>query len=77
MVQLTAKACYNHDNSENITQYFINIQSVAKYGFSYDKEKGKMAKILNHVKIITGYLNSIPGKHCIIERSHKKIGLRA
>lgn len=63
----TGKLAKNQYDLENITQYFDNIQPVAKYGFSYDKEKNKMAKVLYHVKVITGYMNSIPGKHCIIE----------
>ena len=63
----TGKLAKNQYDLEKIKQYFNNIQSVAKYGFSYDKEKGKMAKVLYHVKNVTGHLNSIPGKHRIIE----------
>jgi len=61
------KLTKNQFDLTNITQYFSKIQSVVKYGFSYDKKKGKKAKTLYHVKAVRGYLNSIPGKHYIIE----------
>ena len=47
--------------------YFSKIMSVAKYGFAPDKEKKKAEKTLYYVKIETVYLNSIPGKHRVIE----------
>lgn len=63
----TGKLSKNQYDFTNIAEYFKEILSIFKYGFAPDKEKGKAEKVLYHVKTITVHLNSIPGKHRIIE----------
>ena len=41
--------------------------SVSKYGFSADRNSGKLQKVLYHTKIKTLRLNSINGKHRVVE----------
>jgi hypothetical protein len=53
----------------NLSEFFINIASVAKYGFAPDKKTGKPEKTLYHTKAAAARLNSVPGKHRIIESS--------
>lgn len=63
----TGKLAKNQYDLTNIVEYFKEILSISKYGFAPDKEKGKSTKVLYHVKTVTVHLNSIPGKHRIIE----------
>lgn len=46
---------------------FQNILTYTKCGFAANKEKGKEEKTIYHTKIITGRLNSIDGKHRIVQ----------
>jgi hypothetical protein len=57
----------NQYDLTRLPKFFKSILSVAKCGFARDIETGKEAKVLYHVKIATLRLNSIPGKHRIIE----------
>jgi len=50
-----------------LPEYFKSFCSVAKYGFASDKKTGKIEKVLYHTKIKTLRLNSIVGKHRVIE----------
>lgn len=63
----TGKSAKNQYDLTNMTKYFNKILSVTGYGFAADQEKGKAEKTLYHVKTVTVHLNSIPGKHRIIE----------
>ena len=63
----SGKPAKNQYDLTRIVEYFKGILSVSKCGFAPDKEKGKSQKVLYHVKTITVHLNSIPGKHRIIE----------
>ncbi len=51
----------------NLPQYFKGISSVARCGFCADKQSGKKEKVLYHTKTVTACLNSISGRHRIIE----------
>jgi len=57
----------NQYDLTKLPKFFKSILSVAKCGFARDIETGKEAKVLYHVKIATVRLNSIPGKHRVIE----------
>lgn len=57
----------NQYDLEKLPKFFQSILDMAKCGFSRDIERGKEAKVLYHVKIATVRLNSIPGKHRIIQ----------
>ncbi len=46
---------------------FQNILTYTKCGFTADNKEGKEEKIIYHAKIITGRLNSIAGKHRIVQ----------
>jgi len=50
-----------------LPKFFKSFSSVSKYGFAGNKETGKLEKVLYHTKTSTLRLNSIPGKHRIIE----------
>ena len=50
-----------------LPEYFKSLCSVAKYGFAADKKTGKVQKVLYHTKIKTLRLNSIVGKHRVVE----------
>ena len=51
----------------NLPNVFQNILTYTKCGFAANKEKGKEEKTIYHTKIITGRLNSIAGKHRIVQ----------
>ncbi len=63
----TGKIAKNQYDLIGLPEFFKSISSVTKCGFAADEETGKKVKILYHAKIITARLNSIPGKHRIIE----------
>ncbi len=65
--KLTKKLAKNQYDLTNIVKFFKNVLPFVKCGFAPDAETGKNEKTLYHVKIITVRLNSIPGKHRIIE----------
>ena len=46
---------------------FKNISTWNKCGFAADKERGKEEKVIYHTKISTARLNSIAGKHRIVQ----------
>ena len=50
-----------------LPKFFKSFTSVAKYGFAADKETGRLEKVLYHTKMSTVRLNSISGKHRVIE----------
>lgn len=50
-----------------ISQCFKGVQSIIKCGFAPDKGKGKKAKVLYNVKTAIVKMNSMPGKHRVIE----------
>jgi hypothetical protein len=50
-----------------LPEYFKSFSSVAKYGFAADKKTGKVQKVLYHTKIKTLRMNSIVGKHRVVE----------
>jgi len=57
----------NQYDLTKLPEFFKSILSITKCGFARDIETGKEAKVLYHVKIATVRLNSIPGKHRVIE----------
>ncbi|MEA1900433.1 MAG: hypothetical protein U9N47_06695, partial [Thermodesulfobacteriota bacterium] len=67
--KLTPKGRLAKNQYDLITlpKVFKNILTFTKCGFAADKEKGKEEKTIYHTKIITGRLNSIAGKHRIIQ----------
>ncbi len=67
--KLTPKGRLAKNQYDLITlpKVFKTILTFTKCGFAADKEKGKDEKTLYHTKIITGRLNSIAGKHRIVQ----------
>jgi SRSO17 transposase len=63
----TGKLAKNQYDLPKLPKFFKSILSVTKCGFARDIETGKEAKVLYHVKIATVRLNSIAGKHRVIE----------
>jgi hypothetical protein len=51
----------------SLPEFFKSLCCVAKYGFAADKKTGKVQKVLYHTKIKTLRLNSIAGKHRVVE----------
>jgi hypothetical protein len=51
----------------HLPDIFETIFTFTKCGFSADKESGKEEKVLYHTKVITARLNSIAGKHRIVQ----------
>ena len=50
-----------------LPEFFKSLCSVVKYGFAADKKTGKVQKVLYHTKIKTLRMNSIVGKHRVVE----------
>jgi len=50
-----------------LPKFFKSFASVVKYGFAANKETGKLEKVLYHTKTSTIRLNSISGRHRVIE----------
>jgi SRSO17 transposase len=69
----TGKLSKDQHDLTNISEYFLKKSHIAKYGFAPDKEKGKAKKVLYHAKTVNVHLNSIPGKHRIIESTDPAI----
>jgi len=63
----TGKPAKNQYDLTNLAEYFKDIPHIVKCGFDRDEDKGKPEKVLYHTKAVTVHLNSIPGKHRIIE----------
>lgn len=57
----------NQTEAKRLPEYFKDIVSVSTCGFDADNQTGKKAKVLYHTKTATVRLNSISGKHRIIE----------
>ena len=57
----------NQYDQVSLPKIFKPYYSVAKYGFSADPKIGKVQKVLYHTKIKTLRLNSIVGKHRVVE----------
>ncbi|MCP4258200.1 MAG: transposase, partial [Planctomycetes bacterium] len=51
----------------SLPEIFKSFCSVAKYGFAADKKTDKVHKVLYHTKIKTLRMNSIVGKHRVVE----------
>ena len=51
----------------SLPNIFKNILTYTKCGFLANKKEGKEEKVMYHTKIITGRLNSIAGKHRIVQ----------
>ncbi len=51
----------------SLPNIFKNILTYTKCGFSANKKEGKEENVMYHTKIITGRLNSIAGKHRIVQ----------
>jgi len=51
----------------SLPEFFKSLCSVAKYGFAADQKTGKVQKVLYHTKIKTLRMNSIVGKHRVVE----------
>ncbi|MBF0231265.1 MAG: transposase, partial [Desulfamplus sp.] len=63
----TGKLAKNQYDTIKLPLFFQTISSFTKCGFEADKQAGKEKKSLYHTKVITGRLNSIKGKHRIVE----------
>ena len=50
-----------------LPEFFKSLCSAVKYGFAADKKTGKVQKVLYHTKIKTLRMNSIVGKHRVVE----------
>lgn len=61
------KLAKNQYDLITLPNVFKNILTYTKCGFAANKEKGKKEKTIYHTKIITGRLNSIAGKHRIVQ----------
>jgi SRSO17 transposase len=61
------KLAKNQYDLKTLPHVFKNILTFTKCGFAADKEKGKEEKTIYHTKIVTGRLNSIAGKHRIVQ----------
>ena len=51
----------------SLPEYYKGLSSITKYGLAPDLDAGKAAKVLYHTKAATIRLNSISGKHRVIE----------
>jgi hypothetical protein len=63
----TGKLAKNQRDKINLPKFFQSIVDVVKCGFARDIETGKKEKIVYHLKISTVRLNSLPGKHRIVQ----------
>jgi hypothetical protein len=63
----TGKLAKNQIDKINLPKFFQSIVDVVKCGFPRDMETGKEEKVLYHLKISTVRLNSLPGKHRIVQ----------
>ncbi|MCP4236816.1 MAG: transposase, partial [Aestuariibacter sp.] len=54
-------------DQEALPEFFKSLCSIVKYGFAADKKTGKVQKVLYHTKIKTLRMNSIVGKHRVVE----------
>jgi len=63
----TGKIAKNQYDLIELPGFFKTILTFSKCGFAANKENGKKEKVLYHTKTITARLNSIDGKHRIIE----------
>lgn len=63
----TGKLSKNQYDLVKITEHFRAIHEIRKCGFAAKEEKGKREKVLYHTKIANLRLNSIAGKHRVVE----------
>jgi hypothetical protein len=63
----TGKVAKRQYDLISIPEYYKGITSINKYGLAPDQDSGKSEKVLYHTKAATIRLNSISGKHRIIE----------
>ncbi|BBO93070.1 hypothetical protein DSCOOX_62500 [Desulfosarcina ovata subsp. ovata] len=57
----------NQYYTRSLPEVYKSISYVEKYGFTADPATGKAQKVLYHTKTKTLRLNSITGKHCVVE----------
>jgi hypothetical protein len=67
--KLTPKGKLSKNQTEMIKLpiFFQSVLQVVKCGFPRDIEAGKEEKVIYHVKVATVYLNSIAGRHRVVE----------
>ena len=63
----TGRLAKNQYDLKELPVVFKAILAVVRCGFAADNEKDKAEKVLYHTKLITARLNSIAGKHRIVE----------
>jgi len=63
----TGKVAKNQHDLITLPEFFQTISTVIKCGFAANQLQGKKERVLYHTKIVTTQLNSIAGKHRIIE----------
>jgi hypothetical protein len=63
----TGRIANNQYDLLNLTDVFKTILPFSKCGFAANKTNGKKEKVLYHTKTITARLNSIAGKHRIVQ----------
>jgi hypothetical protein len=63
----TGKLAKNQYNLMTLPNVFKHIMTSTSCGFAANKNEGKEEKVIYHTKIITGRLNSIVGKHRIVQ----------
>jgi len=61
------KVSKNQFYTIELKDFFKNIQRIIQCGFGADTLKNKPPKVLYHTKTVTNCLNSIPGKHRIVQ----------
>jgi hypothetical protein len=63
----TGRLAKNQYDLKKIRKFFESIATIRKCGFDADEQKGRKSKVLYLTKIANIRLNSIPGKHRIVE----------
>lgn len=69
--KLTKKGALSRNQFETIglSSFFSTIKKIVQCGFAADPFLEKREKVLYHTKTVTARLNSIPGKHRIVQSS--------
>ena len=63
----TGRLAKKQTENVKLPKFFMSLQKVIKCGFARDIESGKEEKVVYHLKVATVRLNSIAGKHRIVE----------
>lgn len=61
------KLAKNQTDTMSLSKFFKKIKTTTRCGFKADPLKGKPQKVLYYTKIVTEQLNSISGKHRIVQ----------